>query len=134
MRYDLEVIVELCREVGLGRVTRAPGEATIELEEGVALIFRNLDEEDDCVMGFRGTGWHTHGGLLCSDRRGYCVEMSYLDIVVGLASGTVLIGELWEDGKLADRWLVHKDYVDEFQYMQPGDEVRIRSASSKKVV
>jgi len=132
LRYDLELIAELSEEVGLGSVTRAPGEATIELQEGVALLFRNLDEEDDCVMGFVGTSWHTHGGLMCSDRHGSYVELGYLDIVAGLANGTVLICELWARSKLSDRWLVHKDYVDEFKYLQPGEEVRIRMAPSTK--
>ncbi len=46
-------------------------------------------------------------------------------LVTGLANGTVLVCELWSAGLLADRWLVHRDFVDEFRHMQNRDEIRI---------
>ncbi len=55
--------------------------------------------------------------------------MEYLDVVSGLADKTVLICELWAHGKMTDRWLVHRDYIDEFRHLQDGDEIRIRPAA-----
>jgi hypothetical protein len=131
MRYDLGLIAELCGEVGLKCEVRSPNEAAIELEGGVALLFQNAEREEDCLMGFAESSWHTHGALMCSDLHGFNIELDYLDVVAGLADGTVLICELWVRGELSDRWLVHRDYVNEFGYLQDGDEIRIRPVSSK---
>lgn len=126
MRFDIAMVTKLSEEVGLHCVRRGSDQVGVELEPGVTLLFQNAPNEDDCLVGFEGTPWHTHDGLTCSDRHGYYVELSYLDLVTGLADGTVLICELWVRGALADRWLVHKEYVDEFRYMQSEHEIRIR--------
>lgn len=132
MQYDLEMIVELCDELGLRRSAPAPHEVLVELAEGVELVFQNFPNEDDCLMGFEGTEWHAHGDVIFSDRHGYYVETTYLDVLTGLADGTALLCELWRPEGLADRWIVHKDYVDEFRYMQDGDEIRVRPLGAKK--
>jgi len=131
MRFDLAMICELCEEVRLQCIRRSPDEVGLRLEPGVTLVFQNAPNEDDCLVGFEGTQWHTHDGLTCSDRHGYYVEHSYLDLVTGLADGSVLICELWTRSALADRWLVHRDFVDEFRHMQDGDEIRIRSVQRR---
>jgi hypothetical protein len=128
------MVSELCKEVGLDCVQRSPDEIALNLEPGVTLLFQNAPADDDCLVGFEGTPWHTHDGLICSDRHGYYVELSYLDLVSSLADGTVLLCELWKGGVLADRWLVHKDFVDESRYMQDGDEIRIRPVPRRSAV
>lgn len=127
MRYDLSLIYELCNDVGL-HCTRATSELSIHLAPGATLLFQNTEREEDCLMGFVGTPWHAHDNLVCSDRQGNCIDLSYLDVVEGVAEGVILICELWVNEKLSDRWLVHRDYVDEFRYLQRGDEIRIRPA------
>jgi hypothetical protein len=129
MLLDLALISELCRDVRLKSAQLSTNEVALCLEPGVTLLFRNSPENSDCLVGFEGTPWHTHGRLTCSDRDGRYVELTYLDIVSGLADGMLLICELWARGKLSDRWLVHRNYVDEFKYLQKGDEIRIRSAA-----
>jgi hypothetical protein len=126
MRFDLAMVCELCDEVGLHCVRRSSDEVAVHLESGVTLLFQNAPNEDDCLVGFEGAQWHTHDGLRCSDRHGFYIELSYLDLVSGLADGTVLVCELRVRGALADRWLVHADFVDEFRHLQDGDEIRIR--------
>jgi hypothetical protein len=143
MRLDLTMVAELCGEVGLSCVRRSADEVALHLEEGIVLLFQNVvtgytgedgtttTNEDDNLIGFEGTQWHTHDDLMFSDRHGFYVELSYLDLVSGLADGTVLVCELWLHGELADRWLVHRDFVDEFRYLQNGEEIRIRSVSGQ---
>ena len=131
MRLDLTVILKLCEEVGLRCVHRSPDEVSVQLEPGVSLRFLNFpNEADDCLIGFDGSEWHTHGRLMCSDRHGYYIELNYLDLVTGLADGTVLVCELWARGALADRWLVHRDFVNEFRHMRAGEEIRIRRVAN----
>jgi len=126
MRYDFDMITELCRELGLQAVARSASEVAIELEKGVALVFVNAEREEDSLVGFDGGEWHYHDDLMCSDRHGFHIELGYLDVLTGLADGSVLLCEEWVHGALRERLLVHRDYVDEFRYMQEGEEIRIR--------
>lgn len=126
MRYDFDMITELCRELGLQAVARSSNEVAIELERGVALVFVNAEREEDSVVGFEGGEWHYHGDFMCSDRHGFHIELGYLDVLTGLADGSVLLCEKWVHCVLRERSLVHRDYVDEFRYMEKGEEIRIR--------
>ena len=126
MQYDLEMVVDLCDELGMSHRKTARNEVIVELEANIEFVFLNFLDTDDCLMGFVGAEWHTHGDVEFSDRHGYCIELTYLDVLTGLADGTVLMCELWRPGRLADRWISHKDFVDEFRFMQEGDEVRVR--------
>lgn len=134
MLYEITLIDELCREIGLRSVVADSNQVSIEVEDNVVLNFLNIEDEDDCVAGFDGTPWHIHGGIEFASRNGRYVELEYLDILSGLADGTVLICDRWITGELKDRWLVHKDFVNEFEYMECGEELRIRMISTVKDV
>ncbi len=125
MRYDLNLIHELCQELGFRSRLDGEGTVEIELKEDCVLVFQNFEGEDDCLVGFRGTPWHGHGNFTFVDARSYYVEMDYLDVVSGLADGSVLDCERWLEGELVDRWLTHRDYNDEFKYMEPGEELQV---------
>lgn len=131
MNYDLEMIKELCRELGLRVVTRSADRVAVDLEEGPVLIFVNAEEQEDSRVGFEGMSWHYHGKLICTDRHGNYIELGYLDVLTGLVDGKVLLCELWGEGKLQDCWLVHRDFIDEFGYLRAGEEVRVRRVSSQ---
>lgn len=126
MLIDLDLVSELCEEVGLPCEQRSADELALDVEPGTVLLFRNYPGEDDNLVGFDGTQWHTHDCLMCSDRHGYHIDLTYLDLVSGLADGSVLICEQWVGGALSDRWLVHRDFVDEFRYLRDGEEIRVR--------
>lgn len=126
MRIDLGMVAQLGAEMGFAVRDVPPDEIDLVLEPGVVLVFQNLSGPNDSLVGFEGFGWHFHGALQCSDKHGHFVELSYLDIITGLADGTVLVCELVVDGRPRDRWLVHRDYLDEFRYMDAGEEIRVR--------
>ena len=128
MRYELDLINELCGELGLRTRRPSPDTLAIDVEPDVALVFVNAERDDDCLIGFEGTPWHYHDDLLCSDRHGNYIRLGYLDVVSGLADGTVLLCERWVHGTLEDRGLVHRDYVDEFRHMDANEEIRVRPA------
>ncbi len=129
MSYDLKLIHELCQEIGLNSESRSPEELAIDLEEGVVLLIINSANEAECLITFDGNDkWHTHDEFLfCAHGKG--TEMTYFDVIAGIPSGEILVAELWINGQLDDRWLVHRDFVDEFQNMEKGDEIRIRRIS-----
>jgi hypothetical protein len=129
MHYDLVLIAELCTDLGFAHESVLGKSVTVALALGTKLRFENYaneqDASDDCVVGFEGTPSHSHGDLDFY-ARGQQLELNALEVLWGIADGTVLICERWTQGKLADRWLVHKDFVDEFQHLDPGEEIRIR--------
>jgi hypothetical protein len=125
MTYDLEMITDICAELGLRTVVGPPDRVRVELESGVVLVFINAERDEDSRVGFEDVGWHYHEELLCSDRYGSDVELEYLNVLTGLADGTVLLCEHWRQGALKERSLVHRDFVDEFRFLREGDEVRV---------
>ena len=127
MPYDLDLVHQLCHEVGLRSIMRSQERLEIDLGQSLVLCFLNSERDQDCLVAFEGTPWHAHGDFTFTDRHGNCVDLSYLDIVTGLKDGHVLVCERWHDEKLVDRWLIHRDCNDEFGYMKEGDEIRVRS-------
>jgi hypothetical protein len=125
MRYDLKLIHELCQELGLRSSFRSDDLLAIELGEDCVLVFQNAERDDDCLVAFDGTPWHTHDVFIFADGRGYYTEMDYLDVVSGLKDGRILVCERWLDSRLVDRWLIHRDFHDEFKYMDEKEEVRV---------
>jgi len=127
MRYDLKLIHELCQELGLRSRVQSDALLDIELGDDCVLFFQNTEGEDDCMVGFHGTTpWHSHGDFIFADCRGYFAELSYLDVISGLKEGIILICERWIDDRLLDRWLIHRDFNNEFKYMDEREEVRVR--------
>ncbi|HKP24940.1 MAG TPA: hypothetical protein VJV39_13830 [Dongiaceae bacterium] len=130
MRYDFNVICELCNELGLS--ARIHGEQCVEVDLGPSglLCFQNAEDDADCLIGFRGTPWHTHDDLTFVDGRGHYVELTYLDLLTGLADGQVLVCERLLEDKLLDRWPIHRDYNDVFKYMEAGEQIAVRRVTT----
>jgi hypothetical protein len=129
MRYDLELIAQLCREVGLSARTGADQRAEVDLGQGSILCFQNTEREEDCLIGFLGMPWHTHDNLMFADGRGNYVELDYLNLLTGLREGRVLVCEREVAGRTVDRWLVHCEYNDEFKHLKEGERIFARRAT-----
>lgn len=128
MRYDLELVTELCREVGLSARMESGQRVDIDLGQGAILCFQNAEREEDCLIGFLGMPWHAHDKLMFGDSRGYYVELDYLNLLTGLMDGRVLLCEQEVAGRTVDRWLVHSEYNDEFKYLEEGERIIVRRA------
>jgi len=128
MRYDLALIREFCREIGLP--ARAGDHCVeVDLGQGAVLCFQNAEREEDCLIGFLDTPWHTHDNLMFADARGNTIELDYLDLLTDLTEGRVLVCEQEIEGRILDRWLVHNGYNDEFTYMKEGERLIVRRAT-----
>ncbi len=128
MRYDLEFLNQFSCEIGLKSSLVDRLSLNLDLGGGAILCFRNSEIEGDCLLGFSDTPWHTHGDLIFVDPRGHYVELESLDLLSGLVSGLVLVCEREVEGKIADRWLIHREYNDEFKYLEVGERVIARRA------
>ncbi len=125
MRYDLALICEFCREIGLSARIDADQRVEVDLGYGAILCFQNADCEEDCLIGFFGTPWHTHDELTVGTTS-TSIEFDYLDLLVGLKQGVLLICEREVDGRIADRWLIHNEHNDEFKYIEEGERIIVR--------
>jgi len=130
MKYNFDLIEQLCRELSFPFKIQNDNLFKVAVGPAIFLCFRNAELDNDCLIEFEGTPWHTHDEFMFSDRHGYYVEMDYLDVLAGLKDGQVLICELHKIGRLKDRWLIHRDYNDEFRYLENDEEIRIWRAVS----
>ena len=128
LRYDLQLIHELCSELNLRSTVVSDDLLELDLGGDAVLCFVNSKDEKDCLIGFKGTPWHAHDDFVFTDDRGYVTQLNYLDVLTGLKEGKVLVCELWHSGSLSDPWLVHCEFNDELNYMQEGDEIRVWKA------
>ncbi len=130
MRYDLDLLSEYCREIGLVSRIAVPSTLKVFLGDDAVLCFQNAEHEKDCLMGFLGTPWHTHDDLMFCDPRGHYIELDALNLLSGLIGGTVLVCERHANGTLTDRWLIHREYNDEFRHLGPGERIIVRRAKT----
>ena len=132
MRYDLDAIRDLCREIGLSGKLVTEEHIEIDLGGGAVLYFQNADREEDCLMGFLDVPWHTHDDILFADAQGNSIEFDYLDLLVGLKEGQVLVCEIQKEARVVDRSLIHSKYNDEFRYLEEGAQVIVRRATASR--
>jgi hypothetical protein len=127
MRYDLGAVYRRCQESGLSAKCSA-NRVEVDLGQGAVLHFEDAEREEDCLIGFLDTPWHVHNSLIFADASGNYTELDYLELPDALTAGTILVCELWADGKAVDRYLVHNKYNDEYRYLQQGEQVIVRRA------
>ena len=129
MRYDLDLVNQLCREIGLPASMNTDSRVEIDLGRGAVLCFQNEEREEDCLIGFLSMPWHTHDDLTFVDARGNYINLDYLNLLTGLKEGRVLVCEREMQGRTLDRWLVHSEYNDEFKYLEEGERIIVRRAT-----
>src|SRR5262245_1837699 len=95
------------------------------LEDGCVLAFCNLPGENDSLVGFDGTPWHSHGIVQFLTGDTTYVECDELAILIGLGSGELVVVSQTIDGQLHDRWIAHKDEKLDLRYIQPGEALRV---------
>ncbi len=126
MYYDLDTVQELCGEVGFSCSRLQPDELEVTIELGVSLVFQNFRDEEDTLIGFRGTPWHAHGTLTLMRRDGSYAAFDELDIIQGLRDGNLVLLEMYLNGELRDRWIIHKEERVDVQDITPSEEIRVR--------
>ena len=129
MRYDLDLVSQLCREIGFSASMNTDSRVEIDLGRGAVQCFQNEEREEDCLIGFLSMPWHTHDDLTFVDARGNYINLDYLNLLTGLKEGRVLVCEREMQGRTLDRWLVHSEYNDEFKYLEEGERIIVRRAT-----
>ncbi len=128
MPYDLDMIEELSREIGLA-ARRGDQRVEIDLGEGAVLWFQNLEPERESLIGFPDTPWHEHGKLIFVDGCGNRLDVDQLDLLIGLKDGHILVCEQRTEDRVVARWLVHDRYNNiGLEYMKQGERIVVRRA------
>jgi len=138
MSYDLTLVQQLCHEIGLSARIVDIRHLVIDLGEGAVLGFQNAQSEADCLIGFptdvRGQyAWHIHDPIQFGDRYS-SIEVCYLDLIVALREGRVLVCERQMDGRVVDRWLAHHEYLNgsyfDPKWLKEGERIIVRRATT----
>jgi len=125
MYYDLDSLEKLSNKLGFAASRISPDTLEISVKDNVILVFMNLFDEKDTLIGFKGTPWHAHGKvMLMRDEESY-VTLDEQDVLQGIKTGDILIVEQYRDTILADRWLAHQEEKIDVRFTQPGEEIRI---------
>ena len=127
MAFDLELAAEFASELGLSILERSESELRLDLGAGAVLLAANLEDGDDLV-GFAGTPWHGHGVLTLAAGQGRYIELDLLDVLRDLASGELLICELWQAPNVIDRWVEHHSNASTVD-LELDEELRVRRAA-----
>ena len=130
MHYDLDTLEDFCRELGFVCSRISADTLEISILDDIILEFMNLKNEDS-LIGFKDMPWHFHDKLELGIGENSYIELDELDILQGLKDGDILIVEEYLNGTLNDRLLAHKKEKVDVQYIQAGEEVRIRSVAQK---
>ena len=126
MSYDLEAIEAECAAQQLACQRVSEHEVEITLEPNCVLYFANLIEEDDTMIGFKDTPWHSHDDLTVMTSVDTSAEFSPVEVIKLLSGGVLLVVSQWIDGILHDRWLTHRDDRLDLKYLDPNEELRVR--------
>lgn len=125
MTYRLEELAKLAAELGLDTNRVDEHRLDVRLAPDAVLTFCNLVEENDTLVGFDGTPWHSHGVVQFMTRANTYVECDELDILVGLGRGDLVVVSQYLQAELKDRWLAHKDDPLDLRYIEAGEELRV---------
>jgi hypothetical protein len=122
--YRLDELAAVAGDLGF--VSRRVDADRLDVSvSGAVLAFCNLRTEQDTLVGFDGTPWHSHGTVLFMTGKETSVECDELDLLIGLASGDLVVVTEYVNGVLRDRWLAHHLEPFDVKYMRRGEEVRI---------
>lgn len=131
--YRLDELAKLASEQGLEWRRVDDNRLDVTVATDAVLAFCNLVDEDDTLVGFDGTPWHSHGIVQFMTGASTYIECDELDILIGLASGDLIVVTQYLHGELKDRWIAHKDEPLDLQYIEAGEELRVVRLSAHEV-
>jgi hypothetical protein len=80
MEYRLNKIAELCSEHGFKTDMPDKNRIDVTIRDDCVLSFLNLIDEDDTLVGFDRTPWHSHGIVQFITKSNTYIEYDELDM------------------------------------------------------
>lgn len=131
MLYRLDELAALACDLGMDARRVSANRVDVALDDAT-LVFLNYPDDDDTLVAFEGTSWHAHGVMHFVTRSGSRIACDELEILVGLSVGELLVASQYMLGKLADRWLAHRDEPVDVRYIAAGEEIRVARLSGAR--
>lgn len=132
MKYDFNFLEDYFKDYNVTINIDGDTSFKITLDQEVTIYFQNAENEDDLLIAFVNGEWHCHGDIIFSGKNGYYISLNYIDFISEIIEGNVLICLLYSAGKLKDIFPIHKNYFDELDYMEFGEELRIKKLKIEK--
>lgn len=123
--YRLQELAALARELNFPTRRVHLHQLDVTIGDGCILTFSNLPAENDTLVGFDGTPWHSHGLVQFLTGDATYIDCDELAILVGLGTGELVIVSQVFDGQLRDRWIAHRNERLDVRHIQPGEELRV---------
>ena len=125
MAFDLDHLQLHCSGLSLDTTRVSTNVLEVSLKLNLALVFMNLAEEHDTLIGFKGTPWHAHDSLILMVGEANYIELNECELLSALKEGDVVVVEQFYRNVLKDRWIAHKLEPFDIQYIEPDEEIRI---------
>jgi hypothetical protein len=124
--YDFTKLAAVCKELDFAYEQLDADEFKVILRDDLYIVFINLMNDtnpDTYTLVHMDEFQHTHGTTLGI---GTYTSVHYLDVLLLIRTGEVLIYEKYYKKKLSLRWLVHcTELANEFEHLESGDEIHI---------
>lgn len=132
MKYDFDFLEDYSKDYNVTIKREGNIFFEISLDQDVTIRFQNAENEKDSLIAFVNSEWHCHNDIIFSGKNGYYTSLNYIDFISEIIDGNILICSSYAARELKDVYPVHKDYFDEFDYMEFGEELRIKKLKIEK--
>lgn len=129
--YDLKAVEEVCRELSIPTEVNSD-EVRVKLGADVTLTIANVLEEQDTFLGFDDVPWHTHGHLTLMTGLDTSVSYAPDELLLAIFTGDVFLVTEKRDGKVSDRWFIHKNGRLDLEWLGTGDEITVKSIAEQR--
>ena len=128
MVLDLNHLRDAAISKGFSARLSVPDTLTVELPDGLEVVVANTG--DDQVVSLGQTSWHVHPPWVTDVGGNRMIELSCEEMLHAIAAGDVLVVEIWESGRVTDRWLQHRGAQLGVKHLQANEELRVRVAGA----
>lgn len=122
--YNLRAVEDVCRYLSI-QTEVTSDEVRVMLEADVTLTVANWPEEQDTFLGFDDVPWHTHDRLILMTGPDTSVSYAPDELILAIFTGDVFLVTEKRDGRVSDRWFIHKNERLDLKWLRAGDEITV---------
>ncbi len=125
--YNLDNLEKICQKERQKYTRVNDNELEIYFKNDSTLIFMNIPNEEDTLVGFKEAFWHAHDRVVFETGSDYnFIELSESELLLEIFAGNILLLKtIYQDGESVDKQLIHKNRRLEIDDLQSGEEIRV---------
>lgn len=132
--FDIDIVYEAALEANFPLGHRNPNMIEVLLTSTETLVFEDLVDQDDTIIYFKTSSWHSHGDLFCEH---YETEVEFvpMEILRDLRSGKLLITKHQFPNDQIDMSLQFGDQMGDVNYyLGAGEAIAFRRLAPNTVI